>query len=106
MADLVKPDELRKFVRGMLCDRDRLEPAGVPFSEAPVRRNGNVCGIYFEVQGPRLMRSHAIWAYDEHRILFYDSTGTRFAEVRLAEAPDPAEWVTASEKAKAAVRVG
>lgn len=106
VVSLPKPDELRKFVRGMLCDRDRLEPAGVPFSEAPVKRGGKICGIYFEVQGPRLMRSHAIWVYDEHRILFYDSTGTRFAEVRLAEAPDPREGVTPREKANPKVGMG
>jgi hypothetical protein len=45
--------------------------------------------LFFQVQGPRLLRTHAIWAGDENRILFYDSTGLRFAETRLSEAPDP-----------------
>ena len=81
-------DELRRFVRQVLCEQDRLDPGQSPFFEAILKKAGKPCGLYFEVQGPRLLRSHAIWAGDEHRLLFYDSTGARFAEVRLAEAPD------------------
>src|SRR5437870_1836062 len=89
---LSRPDELRQFVRATLCDHDRLDPNAAPFYEGPVKRNGRLCGLYFEVQGPRLLRAHAIWIAEEHRILFYDSTGIRFAEVRLSEAPDPQRW--------------
>ena len=35
------------------------------------------------------MRSYAIWTADEHRVLLYDSSGDRRAEVGLSEAPDP-----------------
>ena len=31
----------------------------------------------------------AVWAGDENRILFYNSSGERVAVVRLSEAPDP-----------------
>jgi hypothetical protein len=30
-----------------------------------------------------------VWAGEENRVLFYDSSGLRFAETRLSEAPDP-----------------
>jgi hypothetical protein len=35
------------------------------------------------------MRNYAVWAGEENRILFYDNSGERFAEVRVSEAPDP-----------------
>lgn len=79
--------QLRDFVRRRLCEHDRLEPSETPLLEAPVRRAGRVCGLFFEIEGPRLLRAHAIWASDEHRLLFYDSSGARFAEVRLTESP-------------------
>ena len=31
----------------------------------------------------------AVWAGEENRILFYENSGERFAEVSLSEAPDP-----------------
>jgi hypothetical protein len=44
-------------------------------------------GLFFQAQGPRLLKSYAVWAGDEDRILFYNSSGERFAETRLSEAP-------------------
>ena len=82
-------DELRNYVRQTLCERDRLDPGQTPLLEAPLKRSGRVCGLSFELRGPGLMRSHALWVSEEHRILFYDSTGERFSEVRLREAPNP-----------------
>lgn len=82
-------DDLRTFVRLTLCERDRLDPAQTPLFEAPVTRAGRTCGLFFQVEGPRMLRTYAVWAGEEHRILFYDSTGLRFAEVRLSESPDP-----------------
>ena len=38
---------------------------------------------------PGLLKTYALWAGEENRILFYDSGGERYAEVRLCEAPDP-----------------
>jgi hypothetical protein len=34
------------------------------------------------------LRTYAVWASEENRILFYDCTGMRFTETRLSEAPD------------------
>jgi hypothetical protein len=35
------------------------------------------------------MRSYAIWAGEENRVLFYDSAGVRSGEFTLSESPDP-----------------
>ena len=82
-------DELRQFVQLTLCNQDHLDIEQTPFFEALLTRAGRPCGLYFEIHGPRLVRSCAIWAGEEHRILFYNSMGDRFAEFRLSEAPDP-----------------
>lgn len=79
---------LNRFVREMLCSHDRLDPAQTPMYRAPLKRRGRPCGLVFHVEGPRLLKTSAVWAGDEHRILFYDSTGARFGEVKLSEAPD------------------
>jgi hypothetical protein len=82
-------EQLRAYVLQTLCERDRLDPEHARLRQAPVRRGGRACGLFFQVQGPRLLRTYAVWAGDEHRILFYDSTGERFGEARLSGAPDP-----------------
>jgi hypothetical protein len=82
-------DELRNYVKLTLCERDRLVPEQTPLLECPLTRSGRTCGRFFSIDGPRLLKSYALWAGEEDRILFYDSTGARFAEVRLSEAPAP-----------------
>jgi hypothetical protein len=81
-------DDLRRHVLRVLCSRDRLDPAQTQLHEALVTRRGKTCGLFFQVQGPRLLKTYALWAGDDDRILFYDSTGARFAETRLSDAPD------------------
>lgn len=82
-------DDLRRHVLKTLCAHDNLDPNQTPLREWVIKRSGRTCGLFFQVQGPRQLRTYAVWAGDEDRILFYDSTNERFAEVRLAEAPDP-----------------
>jgi hypothetical protein len=82
-------DELRRFVRMALCESDHLDPRQTPLQEASITRGGKPCGLFFQVRGPRLLANYAVWAGEENRILFYNSTGLRFAETRLSEAPDP-----------------
>ncbi len=82
-------DELREFVFQTLCAHDNLDPQQTPRFEGPIQRRGQPCGLFFQVSGPRLLRNHAIWAGEEDRILFYASTGERFLQARLSEAPDP-----------------
>jgi hypothetical protein len=82
-------DSLRGFVREALCTRDHLDPQASVLKQAEIRRGERRCGLFFQVLGQNRQRAFAVWAGDEHRILFYDATGTRFQEVRLSEAPDP-----------------
>jgi hypothetical protein len=89
VAGLPTLDALRGHVLKILCDHDQLDPAQTPLHQAVITRSGRSCGLFFQVHGPRLVKTYAVWAGEEDRILFYDSTGARFAETRLSEAPDP-----------------
>lgn len=80
--------ELRQFVLEVLCAKDNLDPSQTPLQQARVIRKGKPCGLFFQVQGPRLLKNYAVWASEENRILFYDCSGVRYAETRLSEAPD------------------
>jgi hypothetical protein len=89
IAILPTVDDLRRHVLKTLCAHDNLDPNQTPLHEGLIKRSGRPCGLFFQVQGPRQLRNYAVWAGDEDRILFYDSSGERFAETRLSEAPDP-----------------
>jgi hypothetical protein len=78
---------LHGFVLETLCGHDRLDPAQTPLYGATISRGGRDSGMFFYVEGPRMLKTSAIWSADEHRILFYDSTGLRFHEVKLSESP-------------------
>src|SRR5262249_48124965 len=82
-------DVLQKHVLKVLCSRDHLDTDSTPLQQAIITRRGKPCGLFFQVQGPRLLKAFAIWTGEEDRILFYDSTGARFAETKLSEGPDP-----------------
>jgi hypothetical protein len=81
-------EELAAFVHAALCEKDALDPQQAPLFRTPLRKAGRVCGLVFHVEGPRLLRTSAVWSAADDRVLFYDSTGTRFREVRLGESPD------------------
>lgn len=82
-------EALRTHVHQVLCAHDHLEPETTPLYQALVLRGRKPCGLFFQVQGPRMLKNYALWAGEEDRILFYDSTGLRFAELKLSEGPDP-----------------
>jgi hypothetical protein len=89
VAVLPTLDELRSYVRKRLCAHEQLDPAQTPFFQALVTKKGRPCGLLFQIQGPRRVRTYALWAGDDNRIFFYDSTGQRVSETRLSDAPDP-----------------
>jgi hypothetical protein len=92
MRDVVRLptlQDLRRHVHEVLCRTDHLDPCQTPLQQALITRRGRPCGLFFQVDGPRLLRNYAVWAGDENRILFYDSRGERIGESRLSEAPDP-----------------
>src|SRR5262245_10403697 len=88
IAILPTLDDVRRHVHMVLCGHDNLDPAQTTLNESTIKRRNRPCGLFFQVQGPRLLRNFAVWAGDEDRILFYDSSGLRFAETRLSEGPD------------------
>jgi hypothetical protein len=83
--------DLRQHVLQRLYAHDQLDAQHTPLHQAVITRSGKPCGLFFQAQGPRLVRAYAVWAGEENRILFYDSTGQRFAQTRLSEGPDPRE---------------
>jgi hypothetical protein len=87
VASLPTLNELRRHVLEALCRNDHLDPTQTPLQQAVITRRGKPCGLFFQVEGPRLLRNYAIWAGDENRILFYNCSGERVAETRLLEAP-------------------
>ena len=80
-------DALHGFVRETLCARDRLELDTTPFFAAEIRRGGEIHGYLFHIEGPRMLKNSALWTEEDQRILFYDSIGTRYHEVKLSDAP-------------------
>jgi hypothetical protein len=80
-------EDLAGFVHSVLCDKDALDSAQTPLFRTPLRRGSRVCGLVFHVEGPRLLRTSAVWSSDDARIIFYDSSGLRFHEVALSESP-------------------
>jgi hypothetical protein len=89
VASLPTLEDLCRHVLKVLCGHDQLDPGQTPLHQALITRSGRPCGLFFQVQGPRLLKTYAVWAGEEGRILFYDSTGLRFAETRLSDGPDP-----------------
>jgi hypothetical protein len=80
-------DQLSAFVHDELCKLDHLDPAQTPLRKTPLVRRGKTCGLVFHVEGPRLLRTSAVWTADEARVIVYDSTGKRVREVKLSESP-------------------
>jgi hypothetical protein len=102
VACLPTLDELRRHVLQTLCTHDCLDPTQTPLTETLIMRRGKPCGLFFHAQGPRMLKTHAVWAGEEDRILFYDSTGIRFGQVRLSEAPDLGDLATTAAASKLA----
>ena len=78
-------EQLAAFVHAVLCERDALDAHQTPLFRTPLRKAGRVCGVVFHVEGPRRLRTSAVWSADDDRVIFYDSTGTRFREMNIAE---------------------
>ena len=89
VASLPTLAELKQHVLQKLCEPDHLDPAQTPLFQAVITRRGKPCGLFFQAQGPRLLKNYAVWAGEEDRILFYNCNGERVSETRLSEAPDP-----------------
>ena len=87
-------EELAAFVHQVLCDKDALDPEQTPLFRTPLKKGGRACGVVFHVEGPRLLRTSAVWSAETDRVIFYDSTGTRFRTVELSESPPALEEIS------------
>lgn len=88
VASLPTLDQLTSFVHAELCRLDHLDPAQAPLRRTPLVRRGKTCGLVFHVEGPRMLRTSAVWTADEGRVIVYDSTGKRVREVKLSDSPE------------------
>lgn len=78
------PTAVRNYVNQILCLRDNLEVGSFELTELPLRRGSTVCGLYFCLHGPRLLRLTAIWEMESGTILFYGSQGEKFMKTQIA----------------------
>lgn len=80
-------DDLRHYVKNILCLENQLEIDAFPLTERTLIRSNRPCGVMFCLHGPRAVKLSAIWETQRNTVLFYDQTGERFRKVQLAEAP-------------------
>jgi hypothetical protein len=81
-------NELEHFMIDSLCDYEKLDRQQVRIQRSVMRKGSAIIGLVIRIEGPRLMRSQALWVEPENRVLFYNSAGQRFATVKLAESPE------------------
>lgn len=77
-------DQLRTYVHEQLCARENLLVNEFPMSEERLVRQGEFCGIQFQLHGPRRVRLGAIWTRDRNVVYFYDTRGQRFQKIQLS----------------------
>jgi len=80
--------ELEQFISRTVCEQERLDQQQTAVKRSLLRRDQRLVGIVFRVDSWHRRHGHALWIEPESRILFYNSAGTRFAEVKLLEAPE------------------
>jgi hypothetical protein len=81
-------DDLRHYVKNILCLENQLEIDAFPLTERTLIRANQPCGVMFCLHGPRAVKLSAIWETERNTVLFYGQTGERFRKVQLAEAPN------------------
>ncbi len=80
-------DDLRIYVKNILCLEGQLELEAFPLTERILIRSDGPCGIFFCLHGPRAVKLTAIWETQRNTVLFYGQTGERFHKIQLVEAP-------------------
>lgn len=89
VQSLPSADDLWNYVHQTLCTHDNIDPQQASLRHFRIVRRDRLCGYFFQVNGPRSVKVYAVWSGDEDRILFFDSTGTRYAETWLSDSPEP-----------------
>ena len=78
--ELPKFTNIREIVEEEICNKNQLLPKAFPLTEKLLRKQGNPCGIFYCLHGPRSIRLTAVFDIETARVLFYDSTGHRAGE--------------------------
>lgn len=71
-------EAVREFVRQALSGRENLVSGSFALGESPLVRDGQLCGYYFWLEGPRSVRLSAVWGFDAGTLLLYGADGSRF----------------------------
>lgn len=87
VVELPTYETLCRYIRQTLCEQDALDFEQTPFFQTPIHRRGRQWGVLFHVVGPRELKTSAVWAAEEDRVVFYNSQGQRIREVQLQESP-------------------
>jgi len=101
---LPTPEALVAHIRKVLCERDSLAVEQTPLFRTPLVKAGKPCGYVFHIEGPRRLKTSALWTATADKIIFYDSTGTRFHEARLSESPAIGDLGTRNSELKTFAR--
>ena len=76
-------DALRRYVHERLCRHENLVAEQFSMEAIPLTRSGALCGIQFQLRGPRSVRLGAVWAADHNFLYLYDARGERFHKEQL-----------------------
>lgn len=87
-------NEVQDLIESELCHQNGLLKDAFPVTHRILYKQGNPCGVFFCLHGPRSVRLTAVWDLDTSRALLYDSKGHRVCSLALSEILT----TTASEK--------
>ncbi len=99
-------DDLRNYVKNILCLHTQLEIDAFPLTERILIRSDRPCGIFFCLYGPRAVTVSAIWDSQRNTLLFYGQTGnasTRFSLSKRRNGRRPQPELAAAGKSVARV---
>jgi hypothetical protein len=82
--DIHTIDQLHAYVHAVLCEKENLLAEMFVTQKTTLNRGGRCCGLQFHLQGPRCVKLGAVWAAEQNTVFFYDTRGTRYLKVRLA----------------------
>lgn len=94
--DVQTLDDLRQFVRQILCEKENLLVDQFTTTEVRLTSGSGTCGLQFCLRGPRNVRLAAIWVADRNVVYLYDARGERYAKLRLTNLPAMQEQARAA----------
>ncbi len=81
-------DQLARWIAETLASLEMLKADQFRLTQQPLYRQGQPCGMYYCLQGPRALSLSAVWETQSNTVLFYGSSGQRVQRIRLHRAPE------------------